>query len=147
MNVKIKPVPMTVFIPPPVTLNKAAWDALVRQPSETVLAYQDICDVAGIPSRVSSSDLERRIHVVAEGRHARLSADSTRLAVQLNDFRPEPRSALRVLEILAYGFNDYAAREAVCGRGLFMPTAPRGRRRSGTALTSAEKMWRYRQKR
>jgi hypothetical protein len=29
-------------------------------------------------------------------------------------------SALRVLEVLAYGFHDYVVRECICGRGFFV---------------------------
>ena len=32
----------------------------------------------------------------------------------------DPERSLRLLEILAHGFHDYAAREALCGRGFFV---------------------------
>lgn len=34
----------------------------------------------------------------------------------------DPERSLRILEILAYGFFDYAARESICGRGIFVAT-------------------------
>lgn len=58
-----------------------------------------------------------------------------------------PHRALRVLEILAYGFQDYFARESVCGRGYFVyPVTPEhGRawlseigRRGGSARSAAK---------
>lgn len=32
---------------------------------------------------------------------------------------PEPIKAMRIIEIMAYSFFDYAARECVCGKGYF----------------------------
>lgn len=37
---------------------------------------------------------------------------------KLNRLSQEEK-AVRIIEILAYGFNDYYVRESVCGRGIF----------------------------
>lgn len=135
---------MTVFITPPVTLAEDAWGALVSN-KHTTVTYQELCAMAGVIPRVSGPALERNILVSSDGKNARLTRHDDRLFVSLpHTFRRDKKSALRVLEVLAYGFNDYAAREAVCGRGLFIPVAPRGRPRTGKALTPAEKMRQYR---
>jgi hypothetical protein len=50
-------------------------------------------------------------------------------------------SALRVLEVLTYGFHDYVARESVCRQNLFSPPRRMGRPANGVhAMTAAERM-------
>lgn len=62
------------------------------------------------------------------------------------DLLPKRRlRPLRILEILAHVFHDYAARECICGRGLFGPPVVSGRPpKHGRALSAAERMRAYR---
>jgi hypothetical protein len=49
--------------------------------------------------------------------------------------------ALRVLEVLAHGFHDYAARECICQKKLFAPPKRQGRPPKGVrAQTARERM-------
>ncbi|GIK74435.1 MAG: hypothetical protein BroJett021_34230 [Chloroflexota bacterium] len=48
-----------------------------------------------------------------------------------------------VLEVLAHGFHDYTARENICGRLRYHPDR-RGRERTGKAMSSAERVRKFR---
>jgi len=94
-----------------------------RRPPAVVrdVTLSGLCDAAGIDCRVTigrpprivlhrGQDHRRSvagIYYVGIGRR-RLRSRMTRV------------QALRILEVLAYGFFDYGARECVCGRGLFV---------------------------
>lgn len=82
---------------------------------------------AGVRYRVSGG----RVPFVAfhrdRGHQRTLTHDGRTLYVVDVDGLPErdPERALRILEILAFGFNDYGARETLCGRGIFVyPLGP-----------------------
>jgi hypothetical protein len=56
-------------------------------------------------------------------------------------WRATPTAALRVLEVLAHSFHDYAARECVCGKGLFSVPKRQGRPLKGVrAQTPSERV-------
>ena len=106
----------------------------------------ELCDLAGIPLRVSGGS-DRRIACIAGTDHQLVAARDCYVAVG-NAWSPSRTAALRVLEVLAHGFHDYAARECVCGRGLFVASARRGRPTVGAKPMSArERMARMRSKR
>ncbi len=95
---------------------------------------------------MSGPDLERRVHILASEPHAYPVGMPDEIGVALPGYRGTPRDALRILEILAYGFMDYAAREALRGKGLFLPRARPGRKPGGKALSGAERMRRFRKR-
>lgn len=136
---------LTLFIPPPVMLTEVAWHDLVSRNRPIVdITYFELCKLAGIKARVTGPDLDRRILVLAEGGHATKLRDKSLLAVSMPSYKGRPSDALQVLEVLAYGFIDYAAREAVRGQVQWVAPKKRGRPRSGKALAGAERMRRWR---
>jgi len=139
-------IPMSLFIPQPVCISADAWRQCEPRAIIGRIRYDDLCRQAGLMARVSGPALDREILVLESGEHTRIvHPTATALAVVMPKFDASPEQALRVLEVLAYGFHDYAARECVCGRGLFRPVRPRGRPFTGKALTAAARTRRARQ--
>jgi hypothetical protein len=110
------------------------------------MSYRELCSLAGIPPRVSGPDLDRRVYILSGEQHAYPVDVPDEIGVAFPAFGGTQPDALRILETLAYGFLDYAAREAVKGRGLFTATSHPGRKFTGKALTGAERMRRLRLK-
>ena len=128
----------TPFIPVPVVLPEGA-----EPPTPLArVTLRELCALAGIPVRATSAHTPR----IFLHRHGTSYRSEGAYHVGLG--RPRfsgRRDALRVLEILAHGFHDYAARETVCGRGLFVPPRLRGRPPlHGRPMTAAERMRRMR---
>jgi len=127
------PLPPNFRIPAPYHL--ASSDA--RPAALAQLDVRDLCELAGIPSR-TSGPLQDVVVLHAEISHLRAPGV---MYVGLNGvWQATPVSALRVLEVLAHGFHDYAAREAVCGHGYFKVAPRRGRPRSARAVPAKERM-------
>ncbi|MGH8282939.1 MAG: hypothetical protein ACRESE_03745 [Gammaproteobacteria bacterium] len=139
-------IPMNVWPSRPLPVKPADWQAISRTQTRAVLRYAAICKLAGVPARVTGADLERQVHILNGTQHFYPVGQPDEIGVALPQYRGSRADALRVLEILAYGFVDYAAREAVRGRGLFLPAPRRGRKATGKALTGAERMRRLRLK-
>ena len=139
-------IPMNIWPSRPQPLKPADWRAISSARTLEVIPYHALCTLAGVPPRVSGPDLERRVHSLAQEPHAYPVGMPDEIGVALPGYRGTPRDARRILEILAYGFLDYAAREAVRGQDLFRPTAQPGRRSTGKALSGAERMRRLRGK-
>ena len=111
-------------IPSPLPLRGEERARVMRLRARTV---QELCEWAHVRCRVSGGispdvvfwDAPDHGHTVDENGAPRYAV-STRGLPQRKQQR-----ALRVLEILAYGFQDYIARESVCGRGFFVfPVTP-----------------------
>ena len=141
---------MSIHIPSPVIWTAEEWRNRhvdnSRDAQEEKITYQDLCRRAGVRCRISGEDLRRTIVLARQGESVRIVGNPDTLRVVANESNAE-KQALRALEVLAYGFHDYAAREAVCGRGYFRPLPPPGRPRSGRALTSAERVRNHRNRR
>lgn len=135
------PIPYRPFIaaPRPLTAEIAPPAAAAR------LSLRRLCDMAGVSFRVTSP------HVPAVILHPgtdHFFGPSGYYVGTRGPFDGAPESALRILEILAHGFHDYAARECVCGRGLFGAPARRGRPSlMGRPMTPAERVRRGRHRR
>lgn len=108
------------------------------------------CDRAGIALRVTGGPAPQIALWNGPG-HARTVSDQL-VPVYLLDRHLLPQDtrgqAFRALEVLAFGFNDYAARETMCGRGYFAAeiTPEDGRawlreigRRGGAVRSSAKR--------
>lgn len=108
------------------------------------MTYEELCDLAGVAARVSGADLERRVHILTGDQHAYPVGMPDTIGVALLGYHGTQTQALRILESLAYGFFDYAARETLRGRSLFVPSARPGRKSTGKALSGAERMRRLR---
>lgn len=105
---------------------------------------EKLCEIAEIPYRVTGGSVVRV--VLYEGHEHMRSSKCLYVAVQ--NWEPDREHALRALEVLAHGHHDYAARECVCGRGLFSTPVRRGRPPvGGRAMTPAERMRRMRARR
>lgn len=106
------------------------------------VTLRELCEAARIPCRVTAEG-SRRILL-----HGGLDHHRSPNAYFVGGVRGVHGSgamgrvaALRALEVLAYSFMDYGARESVCGRGLFVAREPPGRRsRLGRPRTAAERM-------
>jgi hypothetical protein len=88
--------------------------------SET-LSIEDICHMADVPYRYSGGTLPR-VGLTHGGGHRRsLAPNGEKVLVVDLDLLPktstEPEQAVRILEVLAHSFHEYAARESA--RGLF----------------------------
>ena len=78
---------------------------------------ESICRKAGLPCRVTGLSARRRVIVEQSDQSISLSRELGEIgSVRIKTDNTNP---LYILGILAYGFNDYAARESVRGRGLF----------------------------
>lgn len=133
-------------IPAPTPLRGEDWKRAMRLPARSV---QDICAVAQVRCRVSGA-ISPQV-VLWNLPHHGYTEDELgvpRYAVSTQGLpQRKQQRALRVLEILAFGFQDYVARESVCGRVYFLfPITPdSGRiwlaeigRRGGTAHSQAK---------
>jgi len=135
-------VPYTPFIAAPRVLSLR--ERAPRPIATPTLAT--LCRLAGLKYRVTTPHTPTiRLHAGAE--HLR-GPRAYHVGIE-GSFDRTPKSALRVLEVLAHGFHDYAARECVCGRGreLFSPPRRRGRpSTTGRPMTAAERMRRSRRR-
>jgi hypothetical protein len=96
-----------------------------------------LCELAEIPMQVTGGPVVRVVVYVGR-EHLR---SSKVLYVGVEDWKPDRVHALRALEVLAHGFHNYAARECVCGRGLFSVPKLLGRPPvGGRAMTATERM-------
>ncbi len=123
---------LPVFFPIVNIVRESDIDGGVR------LSIRLLCEQSGIPCRVTGPASERRV-VVKELEQNDLTVSKApgefgTVCVSTNN--PDP---LFVLGVLAYGVNDYAARETVCGRGLFGVQKALGRPRTGRALLESER--------
>lgn len=93
-------------------------------------SVEALCEAAGIPYRVSGGNQPCVVMWDGPGHSYTVADNGERaLAVDRHGLRGGRRErALRTLEILAYAFFDYAARESVVGRGYFIPPQEDGRR-------------------
>lgn len=120
----------------------------LRQP----IALWKLCELAGVSCRASGDWVDRQVEVVVRPAGAleieaepgykgrvRVSLSAAHSAMQQQAYRI-------ALGALAYGLMDGVARESIRGADWARPTLPRGRPRSGTAQTSAERQRRHRAK-
>lgn len=137
-----RPLPFTPFIAPPRVLFSDA-----RPPAHVAtLTIEELCSLAGIPGRVTSPHAPR-VFLHAGHDHFRSRAGCY-VGIGARRFsRRSPEASLRVLEILAHGFHEYAARENLRDRGLFVPPSRKGRPALiGRRMTAAERMRRMRRR-
>lgn len=112
----MKPIPLRIVDAPLPLASDQEKPTIVQ-----TITLKNLCKTAGIPCTVTQGAPPKillcrgSVHRSAPGhRYVGLDAVSPR-------FRKMTRTAaLRVLEILAFGFFDYGARECVCGRRLFV---------------------------
>lgn len=106
-----------------------------------VLARVDVpelCAIAGISCCVSGGE-RRSVACVVGTDH--FAVDRDYFVGVGDEWVRNQTAALRVLEVLAHSFHDYAARECVCGKRLFSLPKRRGRPLKGVrAQTARERM-------
>jgi len=127
-------IPFTPFIPAPrMMLAKSKLPHVLARPT-----LFELCAVANVPMRVSGGEA-RLIACVVGSDHFVIGRD---YFVGVGErWNANPTAALRVLEVLAHGFHDYAARECVCQKKLFATPKRRGRPPNGLrAQTARERM-------
>jgi hypothetical protein len=139
----MKPVVMDITICPPRALARSEG-----HPSElSQTSLEELCCVATIPLQVTGGVYDQLILVRSDDHFLRPGIYLIGVGKNRVDWKPTPEDALRVLEILAYGFLDYGARECVCGRGYFVAKRGRGRPpKGGRAMTAVERNRQYRER-
>lgn len=131
--------PCTPFIAAPRTLTENE----ARPTATATLTLRELCTIAGVPLRVTSPHTPR-VYLHRGAEHL-AGPEEYWVGCGVRAFRRRETDAVRVLEVLAHGFHDYAARECVCGRGLFAGPRRRGRPvLGGRPMTAAERMRRMR---
>ncbi|MDE2571819.1 MAG: hypothetical protein KGM44_04755 [bacterium] len=122
---------------------------VLKRAKTSGVTVAEIAQRAGIRYRVRGGP-QARVLLWSEPGHGRTVDDEGNVvyAVARNALpQRDPERAARILEVLAYGCFDYAARESVCGRGIFVYplTAEHGRawlaeigRRGGQARSVAK---------
>jgi len=138
----MKRLPYTPFIPPPTILA----DDAVPPVTIATLSVRELCAIAGISNRVTSPHTPSVL--LHQGSRHFVGRSLYYVGLDGFAFSRDQRHALRVLEILAHGFHDYAARENICGRGLFGVPRRLGRPAlGGRSMSPAERMRRMRKRR
>ena len=126
-------IPMTPIISAPRIRGSASE---LRVLERTTLA--SLCTTAKVSLRVSGGE-SRSIVCIAGSDHFRVGRDY--FVGVGSAWGATQTAALRVLEILAHGFHDYAARECVCHQKLFSIPKRQGRPPVGPrAKTARERM-------
>lgn len=113
------------------------------------IALRRLCELAGVQCRASGDWIDRQVEVVVRpGQPMTIEAEpgyKGAVRVSVPDLREHAQHSYRVaLGALAYGLMDGVARESIRGADWARPAPPRGRPRSGTAQTSAERQRRHR---
>ena len=109
------------------------------------IQFSDLCKIAGVRLRVSQT---RDAVTCVVGADSFITAEGKTLVGGATRWPLERTDALRVLETLAHGVHDYAARECICGIKLFTVPARRGRPPNGPrAKTARERVAAMRQRR
>lgn len=129
------------FIQPPLVLPERT-----RVPARPLakVTLPQLCRLAEIPLRVHGAStapitcLSGQAHFLSKNRYY----------VGVGQWKGSRVDAIRVLEVLAHGFHDYAARECICNKGLFTTPRPIGRPLiGGRAMTARERMAAMRERR
>ncbi|MGK9452564.1 hypothetical protein ACSSZE_15100 [Acidithiobacillus caldus] len=108
--------PMNIDTPAPIVIREAIHNRVEERKS-----ISELCQEAGVRLRVEDPEAYRpRILVDNELPTAWAWGEDERTLLVINrrDIPPDFPS-LRILEILAYGFHDYVARECLCHQGYF----------------------------
>ena len=135
------PIPLTLAIPAPLPL----FSINPRPVKIGRVRLRELCDAAGIQLRVTGG--RKQEIVLHQGVVHYRTPKALYIGVGKN-WKLDRVRALRVLEVLAYSFHDYATRESVCGRGLFSVPRRRGRPPiTGRPMTARERMQRMRSRR
>jgi hypothetical protein len=116
-----------VCVPLEADLTIPTARVLFGEERERVLAQpqvgtiSELCRRAGIRCRVTGGPQARIVLWDGPGHgRTRTLRYATVYAVDQGKLPPDdPERSMRILEVLAFGCLDYAARESVCGRGYF----------------------------
>lgn len=123
-TVQFHPCAADLFIEGPVPLR---GDERLLALSKRWRTVAGICAQAGVRFRVSGGETPRVV-LWSNPKHGYTSDDEGNRVYTVSTLGMPQRSqqrALKILEVLAYGFNDYGTRESVCGRGYFIyPVTP-----------------------
>lgn len=125
-----------LFLPPP------SYNARLRLSQSKTL--REWCVVAGIACRASGAWTLRRVEVrscqhIAIVAHPGSDGD-VRLEVPAKKLKDK---ALWALYVLAYGMNDLVARQSLHGKGFTKVHPPKGRPRTGKAMSNRERQRRF----
>lgn len=129
------------FFIPPVTYTPSLQ---LRSP----MTIRELCQIAGISCKASGTWTERQVDLI-HGKTIEILAEpgdwgNVRITIPERNKVEKARTALA---ILAYGIYDVVARESIKGNIFFRIGPPRGRPRTGQALSVKERQRRFRRKR
>jgi hypothetical protein len=111
------------------------------------ISLRELCARAGVECRASGSWTERQIELVNAVTLKIAAAPGDWGEVRLELPRIGKLSQARLaLAALAYGLHDLVAKESIRGAEWARVTPPRGRPKTGQALTNRERQRRYRAK-
>lgn len=126
-----------LYFPPPVYLSHLKLD--------DAKPLWKICELAGVRCRASGAWTNRQIEI-ATGKQLNITAEpgdwgSVRIVVERASLRNQARLALGAL---AYALHDPVARQSIMEQPWSRLRPPRGRKRTGCALSNAERQRRFR---
>ena len=112
------------------------------------ITLQQLCADAGVRVRASGAWTQRRVEIV-KGRSLSVTAEpgdngQVKIALAHTTDQSDARTALAVM---AYVLHDLVAKESIRGASWSRVALPRGRPKTGQALTLAERQRRFRKNR
>lgn len=138
MKTEVMAVPLALIAPPRHLCHSDPLPSIIAS-----VTLEELCEASNIELRVTGGERDK-IEIIAGTEHYRRPGFFY-VGIRGDEWSLTREKALSVLEVLAYGFHDYAARECVCGRGLYTPKKKRGRPALfGQAMTSRERVRRMR---
>jgi hypothetical protein len=117
-------------------------------PTSGAATLRTLCIRAGVPCRATGAWTERLVEVVVAHELGITAEPGEGAAVQIAMPRSEPRQMARLaLAAMAYALHDLVAKESIRGQPWATIATPRGRIRTGTALSTRERQRRFRESR
>jgi len=113
---------------------------------ENPITIEELCKLAGVTCRASGAWIQRLIEVRI-GKENRVFAepgDWGRVRIEVKFCRSKEEKFRQALSTMAYGLHDLVARESIKGQPWNTVTSPKGRPRTGKALTTAERQRKFR---
>lgn len=108
------------------------------------LSFEDLCKRAEIQCRIEGLAKEFSISLLEGDDESLYETPAGDKGVNIAMQPLTPAQYLKIIGILAFGFNNYAARESVCHRGYFNWSKPRGRIPTGRAKSGKVRQAEYR---
>jgi len=113
--------------------------------SKRARTLRALCETAGVECKASGNWTDRIVDLIDGDRILIAAEPGDWSAVQISLPQQDQRIAARIaLAVMAYVLHDLVAKQSIMGANWSRVSAPRGRKRSGSALSTAERQRRYR---